>query len=37
MLVLTDAQREQLFIMYAEDNQGYRSFDGFLGQVEPEL
>jgi len=23
--------------MYAEDNQGYRSFDGFLGQVQPEL
>lgn len=36
-ITMTDAQREQLLTMYAEDNQGYRSFDGFLGQVQPEL
>ena len=37
MLVLTDAQREQLLTMYTEDDQGHRSFDDFLSQVQPEL
>jgi len=37
MLVMTDAQREQLIEMYMDDNHGHRSFEEFVGRVQKEI
>ncbi len=37
MLVMTDAQREQLIEMYMDDNQGHRSFEEFMTRTFREI